>query len=153
LPADFEELQPAAVDSVHGSADLADSLLPSADAVTGAFESDPLPTDQGRLPSVDSAPYVRGPVAQINDSQRDEIAAPRPAAELSSHADSASARLGAAPSSNGEATHDLASGSSGSGLEQHPASGSLFMPYLVTEIPDLRKRCARKRSWWRRLFG
>jgi hypothetical protein len=33
----------------------------------------------------------------------------------------------------------------------HPASGSLFVPYLVTEIRELRDR--RRRSWWRRIFG
>jgi hypothetical protein len=35
---------------------------------------------------------------------------------------------------------------------EHPAAGSLFTPYLVTEIRELRNRC-RRRSWWRRLFG
>jgi hypothetical protein len=37
-------------------------------------------------------------------------------------------------------------------LSEHPAAGSLFTPYLVTEIRELRNRC-RRRSWWRRLFG
>jgi len=37
--------------------------------------------------------------------------------------------------------------------EPHPASGSLFVPYLVTEIRELRDRRQRRRSWWRRLFG
>jgi hypothetical protein len=36
--------------------------------------------------------------------------------------------------------------------ETHPASGSLFVPYLVTEIRELRNRRPR-RSWWRRIFG
>jgi hypothetical protein len=35
---------------------------------------------------------------------------------------------------------------------EHPAAGSCFTPYLVTEIRELRNRCKR-RSWWRRLFG
>jgi len=35
---------------------------------------------------------------------------------------------------------------------EHPAAGSLFTPYLVTEIRELRNRC-RRRSWWQRLFG
>jgi hypothetical protein len=38
-------------------------------------------------------------------------------------------------------------------LPEHPSNGSLFSPYLVTEIPDLRKRKAGRRSWWRRIFG
>jgi hypothetical protein len=37
-------------------------------------------------------------------------------------------------------------------LSEHPAAGSLFTPYFVTEIRELRHRC-RRRSWWRRLFG
>jgi hypothetical protein len=37
-------------------------------------------------------------------------------------------------------------------LAEHPAAGSCFTPYLVTEIRELRNRCKR-RSWWRRLFG
>jgi hypothetical protein len=37
--------------------------------------------------------------------------------------------------------------------EPHPASGSLFVPYLVTEIRELRDRRNRRRSWWRRIFG
>jgi hypothetical protein len=37
--------------------------------------------------------------------------------------------------------------------EPHPASGSLFTPYLVTEIRELRERRQRRRSWWRRIFG
>lgn len=37
--------------------------------------------------------------------------------------------------------------------ETHPASGSLFVPYLVTEIRELRDRRQRRRSWWRRIFG
>jgi hypothetical protein len=37
-------------------------------------------------------------------------------------------------------------------LSEHPAAGSCFAPYLVTEIRELRNRCKR-RSWWRRLFG
>jgi hypothetical protein len=37
-------------------------------------------------------------------------------------------------------------------LSEHPAAGSCFTPYLVTEIRELRNRCKR-RSWWRRLFG
>ncbi len=39
------------------------------------------------------------------------------------------------------------------GVPEHPATGSLFSPYLVTEVPDLRKRAAGRRKWWRRLFG
>ncbi len=35
----------------------------------------------------------------------------------------------------------------------HPAAGSMFMPYLVTEIRELRSRSHRRKSWWRRLFG
>ncbi len=35
----------------------------------------------------------------------------------------------------------------------HPACGSLFSPFLVTECRELRKRSKRRRSWWRRLFG
>ena len=38
-------------------------------------------------------------------------------------------------------------------IEPHPAAGSLFVPYLVTEIRELRSRTQRRRSWWRRLFG
>jgi hypothetical protein len=37
-------------------------------------------------------------------------------------------------------------------LPQHPAAGSLFTPYLVTEIRELRNRRTR-RGFWRRLFG
>jgi hypothetical protein len=37
--------------------------------------------------------------------------------------------------------------------EPHPAAGSMFVPYLVTEIRELRDRHARRRSWWRRIFG
>jgi hypothetical protein len=37
--------------------------------------------------------------------------------------------------------------------EPHPASGSLFVPYLVTEIRELRELRQRRRSWWRRIFG
>jgi hypothetical protein len=37
--------------------------------------------------------------------------------------------------------------------EPHPASGSLFVPYLVTEIRELRNRRQSRRSWWRRIFG
>jgi hypothetical protein len=37
--------------------------------------------------------------------------------------------------------------------DAHPAAGSLFVPYLVTEIRELRGRKSRRRSWWRRLFG
>lgn len=36
---------------------------------------------------------------------------------------------------------------------QHPARGSMFVPYLVTEIRELRNRSHRRKSWWRRLFG
>ncbi|HEV2969784.1 MAG TPA: hypothetical protein VGY55_07325 [Pirellulales bacterium] len=38
-------------------------------------------------------------------------------------------------------------------LSEHPACGSLFTPYLVTEIRELRNRSRRRRSWWRRIFG
>lgn len=38
-------------------------------------------------------------------------------------------------------------------VPEHPASGSMFAPYLVTEIRELRHRASRRRSWWRRLFG
>lgn len=37
--------------------------------------------------------------------------------------------------------------------EPHPAAGSMFVPYLVTEIRELRSRTQRRRSWWRRIFG
>jgi hypothetical protein len=40
----------------------------------------------------------------------------------------------------------------GNELPPHPAAGSLFTPYLVTEIRQLRNRRSR-RSWWRRIFG
>ena len=40
----------------------------------------------------------------------------------------------------------------GNELPVHPAAGSLFTPYLVTEIRQLRNRRSR-RSWWRRIFG
>ena len=40
----------------------------------------------------------------------------------------------------------------GNELPPHPAAGSLFTPYLVTEIRQLRNRRSR-RSWWRRVFG
>jgi hypothetical protein len=40
----------------------------------------------------------------------------------------------------------------GDELPPHPAAGSLFTPYLVTEIRQLRNR-RRRRSWWRRIFG
>jgi hypothetical protein len=40
----------------------------------------------------------------------------------------------------------------GSELPPHPAAGSLFTPYLVTEIRQLRNRRSRQ-SWWRRIFG
>jgi len=37
-------------------------------------------------------------------------------------------------------------------LPPHPAAGSLFTPYLVTEIRQLRNRRSR-RGFWRRIFG
>jgi hypothetical protein len=40
----------------------------------------------------------------------------------------------------------------GNELPPHPAAGSLFTPYLVTEIRQLRNRRSR-RSLWRRIFG
>ncbi len=44
------------------------------------------------------------------------------------------------------------SASTGLELPPHPASGSLFTPYLVTEIRELRNRRVR-RGLWRRIFG
>ncbi|HEV3416112.1 MAG TPA: hypothetical protein VG056_04845 [Pirellulales bacterium] len=38
-------------------------------------------------------------------------------------------------------------------LPEHPSCGSLFTPYFVTEIRELRNRSRRRRSWWRRIFG
>lgn len=35
----------------------------------------------------------------------------------------------------------------------HPHSGSLFVPYLVTEIRELRSRQQRRTGFWRRIFG
>jgi hypothetical protein len=40
----------------------------------------------------------------------------------------------------------------GGELPPHPAAGSLFTPYLVTEIRQLRNRRSR-RGFWRRIFG
>jgi hypothetical protein len=53
-----------------------------------------------------------------------------------------------------DALNSSRNGSSARGLElpPHPATGSLFTPYLVTEIRELRSRRGR-RSWWRRMFG
>ena len=154
LPPGFEELQAAAVDSVHGDADLAESLLLVADPLAGALASEPLLPTNGRMLNGDSRAYESAAVAQIRETPADKAIVPEVVAELPLHGSDAAAGLSTAPSSNGAASpSSKASGvSARPELEAHPACGSLFVPYLVTEIPDLRCRRVR-RSWWRRLLG
>ncbi len=40
-----------------------------------------------------------------------------------------------------------------SAVPPHPHTGSLFVPYLVTEIRELRTRQQRRSGFWRRVFG
>jgi len=104
--------------------------------------------------------WSNGATAELNDAQPDEESLS--AAPVVPHQERLNESIRSLPpetnhsSSNGAAgashpvaqpTHKVASS------PEHPATGSLFSPYLVTEVPDLRKRADRRRSWWRRLFG
>ncbi len=155
LTADFEELQAAAVDSVHGNVDLAESLLPASDPLASALALGPTLNGHGRILNADPGSYAAEPVAQIRATPAEENGALHQVADLPQQTSEAAASLGALPSSNGAAapSANLAGASARPELEPHPATGSLFVPYLVTEIPHLRNRTNRKRSWWRRLLG
>lgn len=152
LAAGFEEIQTAVVDSLHGS-DEAESTLAPSDPLTVALGGEGSAGGNGRF-SGDLGSYRSEPISQAAETSADQLAALHQADELPPRTGEASDSFGAQPT-NGEVApqSEPLAPAARSDLEAHPAAGSLFMPYLVTEIPDLRRRGDRRRSWWRRLLG
>ncbi len=168
----FEEFEAGAVDNLHGASDLAEVLLPAADRVVGLFDG---------APSIDSSPasaihvlesHALTPTAASLDPVSVEAPLAEPEIVAGQGFDSPATAAALPPSANGAASSNgVATSHKAASLgaaeqtsaapaasrppepQSHPAAGSLFVPYLVTEVPGLRNRRARRRSWWRRLFS
>lgn len=116
---------------INGNGKYVSALDPVADAVRASETI-------AASPAV-AAPLARTPIDELADKIAPPIAEPTAVIEPQ-----------ASPSDE-PAEGSLPTGQSSRG--DHPACGSLFTPYLVTEIRELRNRCKRRKGWFRRLFG
>jgi len=117
--------------SLNGDAEL--NGHPQSNGAAIAMPADS-PQESFASPPVPAAPPIVGYDAARHSAE--------PAMEAPSTANTSTANASNVASSPAVATR-----------EPHPASGSLFTPYLVTEIRELRDRRQHRRGWWRRIFG
>jgi hypothetical protein len=112
----------------------------TAKAESGAIES----TLRAAVSEVLATAASRSSAAHVNGAAEIEIGEPAvppaPAIQLPSDEEPSDPR------------EQVRSQTDSAAVAEHPAAGSCFTPYLVTEIRELRNRCKRRR-WWRRLFG
>ncbi len=131
---------------VNGTARIDSAKIESAKTEPGAIESTLRAAVSEVLATTALATKVanRSSGAQINGAAEIEIGEPTfpPAPAIPSPSDEELSKPPEQARSEAESVP----------LAEHPATGSCFTPYLVTEIRELRNRCKR-RSWWRRLFG
>jgi len=116
-----------------------------------AVVADPDVLDGGQSDRREQVSRLAEPYAEAAATSSDVLIAGSSSSAASPHVGEAQPMLLAAAEepSNGS---PLSVGA-GSPLPPHPHSGSLFVPYLVTEIRELRSRQQRRVPWWRRLFG